>query len=304
VKLIDLLPVERIVVPLEATSLQGGTEQLAQVLIDTGAVTAPERLHKLLAEAWPEDVVAVGSETIVPHFRTDAAPRIAVALGIAKQPICREHDPKRCARILVLVVSPPRQSAHYLQALSAFARLLSQPAVVAQMLSATTPDEIRDLSALTTIELPGRLQVRDIMTTKVLSVAPESALRTAAHLMVTHHARALPVVDEAGGVVGLIGDRELLRVLVPGFLQRESGELAAGSPRAMAAAERLDPDVVPVRDAMQRSVLCLSEDQTVADAVHLMINKERDQFPVVRDGILVGFLTRADVIRRLLTQPS
>jgi CBS domain-containing protein len=58
---------------------------------------------------------------------------------------------------------------------------------------------------------------------------------------------------------------------------------------------------MPVREAMTRSVLCLSEDQPLADVASLMNAKDVDRFPVVRDGVVVGFLTRADLIRRLVT---
>jgi CBS domain-containing protein len=51
---------------------------------------------------------------------------------------------------------------------------------------------------------------------------------------------------------------------------------------------------------MARSVLCLNEDQTLADVAGLMQTKDVDRFPVVREGIVVGFLTRADLVRRLI----
>jgi len=61
-----------------------------------------------------------------------------------------------------------------------------------------------------------------------------------------------------------------------------------------------DPRLIAVKDAMARTVLCLSEDQTLADVANLMSSKDVDRFPVVREGVVVGFLTRADVIRRLI----
>ena len=60
---------------------------------------------------------------------------------------------------------------------------------------------------------------------------------------------------------------------------------------------------MPVKDVMSRAVLCVSEDQTLSDVANLMNNKDVDRFPVVREGIVVGFLTRADLIRRLVANP-
>ena len=62
----------------------------------------------------------------------------------------------------------------------------------------------------------------------------------------------------------------------------------------------VEPGDVAVREVMDRSVLCLADDQTIADAAALMLSKEVDRFPVTRDGALVGFVTRGDIVRKLL----
>ena len=61
-----------------------------------------------------------------------------------------------------------------------------------------------------------------------------------------------------------------------------------------------DPQQMRVRDAMARTVLCVSEEQTIADAAHLLATKDVEWVPVVKDGVLRGAVTRADLVRRLL----
>jgi len=51
---------------------------------------------------------------------------------------------------------------------------------------------------------------------------------------------------------------------------------------------------------MTRAVLCVSEDQTLVDVASLMVNRDVEQLPVVREGELVGFVTREAVLRALL----
>jgi len=119
--------------------------------------------------------------------------------------------------------------------------------------------------------------------------------------MVERDIRALPVVDESGSLIGMVTHRELLRYLIPDFVQRtKSGEFRAPT-RSQLQRGSADPRLIPVREAMGRSVLCLAEDQTLADVANLMSSKDVDRFPVVREGVVVGFLTRADLIRRLIT---
>src|SRR5439155_402440 len=156
------------------------------------------------------------------------------------------------------------------------------------------------LAALDKVELPSQLTVRDVMTAQAITVGPERTLGDVARLMVEHDIRALPVVDDGGSLIGMITHRELLRFLVPHLVQRtKTGEFHAPT-RSQLQRGSADPHLIPAREAMARSVLCLAEDQTLADVANLMSSKDVDRFPVVREGVVVGFLTRADVIRRLI----
>ena len=53
---------------------------------------------------------------------------------------------------------------------------------------------------------------------------------------------------------------------------------------------------------MSRSVLCVSEDQSLVDAANTMVNRGVEQLPVVREGELVGSIDRASVLELLLGQ--
>jgi CBS domain-containing protein len=300
VRLGEVLKVEQVVVPLRAATMKEATEVLAECLIAAGAVAEPDRLTAVIRHAWPEDMVSAGEHAFLPHFRTEAVRGLVVAVGVALSPIRWEKDPHRTARVVILIVAPPRETPTYLQVVGAFARTLSDPATVLALLAAKTPQQVVELAALSGIELPTHLTVRDVMTTHVYTVKPEQTLGEVAHFMLDQDVRALPVVDDSGALVGIVTHRELLRHMIPGYLQRtKSGEY-----RAPTAAQLhrgiADPKQLPVKEAMARSVLCLSEDQTLSEVANLMNNKDVDRFPVVREGVVVGFLTRADLIRRLL----
>jgi CBS domain-containing protein len=293
VKLGDVLDSRHVIVPLDAGTVRLATERLADRLIQTGAVAAPQRLLAVVQHAWPEDMVSVGEHAFLPHFRTEAVRDIAVALGVAPRPVHWEKAPQRTARIVILIVAPPRDAARYLQVVGALARTLSDPQTVLALLAAKTAEQVVAIPALRDSALPGQVTVRDVMTPHVYSVKGDQTLEEVAHLMVERDIRAVPVVDDAGGLVGIVTHRELLRYLVPEFQHRsKSGEYRRGG---------TDARLVPVRELMSRSVLCLSDEQPLADVASLMNAKDVDRFPVVREGVVVGFLTRADLIRRLVT---
>lgn len=299
-KLRDVLRSEHIVVPLGAATVKEATERLAERLIQAGAVAEPHRLNAVIRHTWPEDMVSVGEHAFLPHFRTEAVRGLAAAVGISITPIRWEKDPNRTARIVIFIVAPLRDAALYLQVVGAFARTLADPETVLALLAAKTPEQVVQLAALDAVELPSQLTVRDVMTARPVTVGPERTLGELAEMMIEHDIHAVPVVDDAGSLIGMVTHRELLRHLLPDYLQRaKTGEFRAPT-RSQIQRGSTDPRLIAVKDAMARSVLCVSEDQTLSDVANLMSSKDTDRFPVVREGVVVGFLTRADVIRRLI----
>ena len=301
-KLKEVVDVQHVIVPLSAQTVRDATERLAERLIATGAVGEGEanRLNAVIRNAWPEDMVSVGEHAFLPHFRTEAVRKLVTAVGISTTPIRWEKDPHRSARIVILIVAPPRETPTYLQVVGAFARILSDPETVLALLAAKSPEQVAHIGALESVDLPSHLMVRDLMTPDVLAAHPEQTLGEVARLMIEKDVRAIPVVDEGGGLLGMVTHRELLRYLIPDYLQKtKSGEFRA-VPKNPTQRTSSDPRALPVKDVMARAVLCLSEDQTLSDVANLMNNKDVDRFPVVREGVVVGFLTRADLIRRLV----
>lgn len=301
-RLTDLLSSRRIIVPLPATTLEDGMRLLIDACKADGRVSDPERLDEVIRESWPEDTMSIGPHAWLPHFRSDAVPSLVVALGIAREPMTGRDMGAAALPMILLIVAPPGEAAAYLQTVAAFARALARPEVAEQLLAARSAEDVLRLAALRDIELQGQLLVRDIMTARIPAVRPETSLAEAARLLVSSQVGAVPVVAESGELVGLLSHRELLRYLVPAYVQRmTTGEVPAVAANAKAAA---DPRSTPVREAMARNVLCVSEEQSVAEVAQLLASKEVERVPVVQDGILRGFLTRADIVRKMLGQQS
>jgi CBS domain-containing protein len=292
-RLSDLIRADRVAVPLEGATLADAGYELLERLVASGAIAHPERLWARAREGRPEDVVGMGDRAFLLHYRSDAVRELAVAVGTAVAPVSRElgeSDETQEARIVLLVVAPPRQAALYLQVVGAFARLLSRADVVDQVLAVRDAASLAGFAVWGEVVLRDQLAVRDLMTERPRSVAPETPLRDAALDMVRASVAGLPVVEADGRVVGMLGQRELLQHLLTKYLAR------GGAPPGQSPADRPRQ----VRDVMTRQVLCVSPDQPVAEVAAMMTNKDVDRVPVVRDGRLVGFLTRGDIVRKLI----
>jgi CBS domain-containing protein len=295
----SLLTERRILVPLEARTLPDAVRELAAACVADGLVTDPGRLDAVIADAWPEDTLTVGADFFLPHFRTDAVSGVVVALGITKAPIPRTPKARREARGVLLVVAPPREAVAYLQTVAAFARILSDDAARAALFKAKTPADVLAMPAIRELTIEGPLRVADIMTPPPATVSPDTALGQAAAIMLQQELEALPVVDERGEVLGVVSHTELLAYLVPAYVQRvTTGKFMAA--RKVGGRVITDPRELPVREAMLRNVICVDEHQPVAEAATLMANKHLDHLPVVKGGVLVGIITRAELVRKVI----
>jgi CBS domain-containing protein len=290
VRLSDYVVGSRAVVPLDADGLPAAAKALFQCLVASGAVQNADSLLERVESERPEDIVAMGDRAFLLHYRTDAVKEIAVAIGTAPTPICRSlgDGDRQCARIVLLVAAPPRMAGRYLQLVGALARLLSRPETVDAVLAAPDGQALGALPAFRDSELPEQLLVRDIMTERPRSTTPDAVAKEAAREMVRWRLGALPVVDAEMRVIGILSERDLLRHLLTNYL----GD--TGSTKTPIPTGRV------VRDVMNRQVLCVSAEQPLAEVAALMANKEVDRVPVVRDGKLVGFLTRGDIVRKLI----
>ncbi len=292
-KLREFLAPERVIVPLEARTLDEAGAELLDRLVSAREVLDAYKLRRRAGEGRPEDVVAMGDRAFLVHYRTDGAGQLLVAVGVAPAPLCRvvPGEEEQCARVVLLIVTPPRQAARYLQIVGAFARLLRQRDVLDAVHAAPSPQALVELEAFAGYQLPEQLTVRDVMTDHPRTVLAETPLKEAARTMVRAGLGALPVIDDERRVVGMVSEREVIRHLL-------TTQVFSGADVRSLLSPLSGPRTV--RDVMSRQVMCVAPEQPIAEVASLMSNKDVDRVPVVREGQLVGFLTRGDIVRKLI----
>lgn len=197
--------------------------------------------------------------------------------------------------MLLLIVAPPRFAARYLQVVGAFARFLSTTEQVDRVLAQQTALDLVSMPEWREYALPAQLTVQEVMSERPHVTRADAPLREATRDMVRSRVAALPVVDNEDRLVGMLSEREVIRDLVATYLQRA---MLGGSVRAIGMGGKDARRTV--RDVMTRQVLCVSPDQPLAEVASLMVNKDTGRVPVVREGRVVGFLTRGDIVRKLI----
>ena len=141
------------------------------------------------------------------------------------------------------------------------------------------------------------MTVEDIMTRQVITVRPETTIQEAARLMFTNRVSGLPVVDAGGRVVGIISDGDLIRrqrrpKVTPWWrLFFQNGEQLAREYRKIVG--------ITVGDVMTRPALVISPVFGIETAAAILDNRQIRRLPVVRDGRLVGIVSRGDLVKAL-----
>jgi predicted transcriptional regulator len=130
------------------------------------------------------------------------------------------------------------------------------------------------------------------MTEPAITVAPDTSVKQAVLLLDQHQITSMPVVDDAGHLVGVLSEADVLRDVLP--TDRRAHELLV---------EITAPTVqLQVTDVMTHLPVSVSPDDDLAEAVELLVCTQVKSLPVVDSGRVVGMVSRRDVIAVLARQ--
>src|SRR5687768_15131383 len=157
-QLLQLLPREHIVAPLQATTLRDALSELVAALVASGAIRDAAAIEKGLSGPRARDIVACGSDVVLPHYRTAAVEKLHVALGVAAEGLdATDLRMETRPRVVALILAPTEAASLYLQTVSALARLFHDPAVVDRIAAARSPDQVLESADLGRMRLQPRL---------------------------------------------------------------------------------------------------------------------------------------------------
>jgi len=144
------------------------------------------------------------------------------------------------------------------------------------------------------------------MTTEVITIGPEADITEAAKILLDKGVNGLPVVDDAGHLVGILCQSDLVRMqknlpipslftLLDGFVPLSSSALLEAEVKRIAASK--------VSDAMSTKVVTIAPDMTIDEIAALMVDKKFHTLPVTDKGKLLGIVGKKDVIKTLIPRP-
>lgn len=146
------------------------------------------------------------------------------------------------------------------------------------------------------------MKARDLMTSQVVTVSPDTPTRVIAKLLLDNRISAVPVVDDRGAPIGMVSEGDLIG-------RAESDRQARGDWWLSLAADGDPPDPAGLedngrraRDVMAEPVIIVGEETDTVEIARLLTSYRIKRVPVTRDGRIVGIVSRADLLRALAAQ--
>ena len=290
-KFIELLGDDGILIPLDVADLEAaltvGLEAVEGVTKEKAARVAFD-----LAARSAGDVARVHEQVVVVLAQEDTLESISAVLVVSHQPFVVEGgDDGRptTARVVILLVTPRRFATLKHQMLPALVRFFREEERAGPLVAARSVEAVRALKGLMEIELHERLLVEDVLSPLQYRVYPDTPYTEVVDLMVRRGLQSVPVVGEDYEFLGIITTGDAMKHVVAKTQTEE-----AGDPQ-----DHAHPEEATAREIMTRSVMCVSEDQSLMEAAFIMVNRDVEELPVIREGEMVGFLTRGEVLRLL-----
>lgn len=147
------------------------------------------------------------------------------------------------------------------------------------------------------------LKAKDIMSEELITVTPATPVIEAARILLDKRINGLPVLDEAGQLVGIICQSDLVaqqkRFPIPSVFNLLDGLIPISSPKVLEK-EMQKIAASRVAEAMSSNPETVNPETSLEEIATLMVSKGFHTLPVVERGKLVGIIGKEDVLRTLL----
>ena len=142
------------------------------------------------------------------------------------------------------------------------------------------------------------MRAHQIMTKDVITVTPHTSIEEAARIMLRAHVSGLPVLNDAGKLVGIVSESDFLRRSEIGTGKKRPAWLQFFVGPGRAATDFVRERGRKIEDVMTEDPITVGEETKLDELVHLMEKHHIRRLPVMSGNILKGIVTRSNCARR------
>jgi CBS domain-containing protein len=151
------------------------------------------------------------------------------------------------------------------------------------------------------------MNAREVMTSPVISATADTPVPNIARLLLQHHISAIPILDNGGAAIGMVSEGDLI-----GRDETENNARREWWLTLLAEGEALSPNFLsslcsPNRvasDVMSRPVVSVGEDADTGEIARVLAAYRIKRVPVVRNGQVVGIVSRENLLRTIVSEDS
>jgi mannitol/fructose-specific phosphotransferase system IIA component (Ntr-type)/CBS domain-containing protein len=298
-KLANLLLERRIKLDLKARTKDDAVRELMDLIRLEGVALDYEAVLESIGEREEIENTSYGHGFAFPHARTDAVSELFILIGVSRSGLEGKTPDQIPVHIVCLLLTPSTIAKLYLQTLSGLATFARFPGTLDKVKAAASGADIIKLISDANVTVDKELMVKDVMRHHVASVKLDDTLKDVANQMFRHRLSALAVVDNAGKLVGIINDRDLIKVALPDY-------------KALISNLNYSMDVEPFEELLkQEDKIKVSElyrtdyevttpETRIVEVAAMMIFKDIRRVFVSQKGKLVGVLLRKDIVNMVI----
>jgi len=141
------------------------------------------------------------------------------------------------------------------------------------------------------------MKVKEIMTKKVTSLSPDSNAQEALYLLQKMQISGLPVVDAQGKLVGMFTEKDILRHILPSYIERVGRFVYEENPKSI---KNKFQELVnlTVSQLMRKEVVTINEDTNLCEVARLMLTQKVRRIPILnKEKKVIGIVAREDIIK-------
>ena len=147
------------------------------------------------------------------------------------------------------------------------------------------------------------IPAKSVMSKGVVTVSPETTVVETARRMLAHGVSAVPVVDAENRPLGVVSEGDLMRHFGAEYQNKRAQwlrMLAEGETHSAEFLAAIGLEQHRVRSIMHAPLISAGEEASLAEMADLMLNHGIKRVLILRDGVLVGVVSRADVLRAVV----
>lgn len=146
------------------------------------------------------------------------------------------------------------------------------------------------------------MHARDVMTSPVITAGPETTVIEIVNLMLDNRISAIPIVDDEENLIGLVSEGDLTRRSEIGTEYHRSWWLSAFGGAVTLAEDFVKSHGVKASEIMTDEVITADEDTPLWQIAETLERRKVKRLPVLRDGRVVGIVSRANLLQAVTAQ--